>query len=96
MTHAVALSQLNHQSHQHVKCSIRQGGLRGFVKLKNMQKSEKNSEVGGWVKPQVRFVFFWEILCFSVLLFCCTCLKKKKMVNGVRLIRVFLEFLDFC
>ena len=27
--------------------------LRGFVKLKKFQKSEKNSEVGGWVKPQI-------------------------------------------
>ena len=26
--------------------------LRGFAKLKIFQKSEKNSEVGGWVKPK--------------------------------------------
>ena len=31
------------------------GLLRGFVKLKTIQKSEKNSEVGGWVKPQFGF-----------------------------------------
>ena len=29
--------------------------LRGFVKLKNSKKTEKNSEVGGWVKPQLGF-----------------------------------------
>ena len=27
--------------------------LRGFVKLKKIHKSEKNSEVGGWVRPQL-------------------------------------------
>ena len=29
--------------------------LRGFVKLKKFQKSKENSEVGGWVKPQLGF-----------------------------------------
>ena len=29
--------------------------VRGFVKLKKFPKSEKNSEVGGWVKPQLGF-----------------------------------------
>ena len=33
--------------------------LRGFVKLKKFKKSEKNSEVGGWVKPQLGFQFFF-------------------------------------
>ena len=32
--------------------------LRDFVELKQIQKSEKNSEVGGWVKSQLGFVFF--------------------------------------
>ena len=32
--------------------------VRGFVELKKIQKSEKNSEVGGWLKPQLGF-FFW-------------------------------------
>ena len=32
--------------------------LRGFVKLKYCQKSEENSEVSGWVKPQLGFEFF--------------------------------------
>ena len=31
--------------------------VRGFVKLKKIQKSLKNSEVGGWVKPQLESVF---------------------------------------
>ena len=34
---------------------MKQKELRGFVKLKTIQKSEKNSEVGGWVKPQIKF-----------------------------------------
>ena len=29
--------------------------LRGFVKLKKNKKSEKNSDVGEWVKPQLGF-----------------------------------------
>ena len=31
--------------------------LRDFVKLKKIQQSEKNSEVGGWVQPQLKFCF---------------------------------------
>ena len=42
--------------------------ISGFVKLKKFQKSEKNSEVGGWVKPQLGFLFFL-ILCFFVFFF---------------------------
>ena len=42
--------------------------LRGFVKLKKIQKSEKNSEVGGWVKPQLDF--FLEMLLFLEFLCC--------------------------
>ena len=38
--------------------------LRGFVKLEKIQKFEKNSEVGGWVKPQLGFVFFLKIPVF--------------------------------
>ena len=34
------------------------------AKLKKIQNSEKNSEVSGWVKPQLGFFFFVEILCF--------------------------------
>ena len=53
--------------------------LRGFVKLKKIQKSEKNSEVGGWLKPQLGLLFFSEILCFfyfCVVFCCCTCFQK--------------------
>ena len=42
---------------------------RGFVKLSFVKlKNAKNSEVGGWVKPQLRFFFFFSggILCFFV------------------------------
>ena len=38
--------------------------LRDFVKLNKIKKSEKNAEVGGWVKHQLGFFFFGEILCF--------------------------------
>ena len=41
--------------------------LRGFVKLEQFQKSEKNSEVGGWVNTQHGLYFFLEMLCFLVL-----------------------------
>ena len=61
--------------------------LRGFVKLKKFQKFEKNSEVGGWVKPQLGF-FFVEILCFLCVFFCVfSCFKmiknKNKWIMGV-------------
>ena len=48
----------------------------GFVKLKKVQKSEKNSEVGGWVKPQLRF-FFFNIVFFCVV-FVVEHVSKKK------------------
>ena len=35
--------------------SIADTGLPGFVKLKSFQKSMKNSEVGGSVKPKLGF-----------------------------------------
>ena len=66
----------------------------GFCQVKKIKKSEKNSEVGWWVKNWKFGVF----LCF----FCCTCFLKnifEKLlggwVGGVWLIEVFLEFLDF-
>ena len=31
--------------------------VRGFLKLEKIKKSEKNSEVVGWVKPQLGFFF---------------------------------------
>ena len=75
-----------------------------FVKLRKIQKSEKNSELGGWVKLQLGlFSFFLEILCFFVFfvlfLVVVHVSKKKKWigewVGGVWPIRVFLGFLDF-
>ena len=77
--------------------------LRGFVKLKKFQKSEKNSKVSGWVKPQLGFFFFLEMLCFfvSFVLFLLFYIfqKKKKWVWGwvcvVWPIRVSLGLLDF-
>ena len=43
--------------------------VRGFIKLKKIKNSEKNLEVGGWVKPQLGFSFFGEILCFFFFFF---------------------------
>ena len=44
-----------------------ESGVRGFVRLKKIQKSEKNSEVGGWVKPRLDFLLF--LIC----VFCVFC-----------------------
>ena len=58
--------------------------IRGFVKLKKIQKSEKNSEVGGWVKPQLGFLFFGGFFfCVFFVLFSCSKCFKKKMDRGV-------------
>ena len=43
---------------------------KGLCQVEKIQKSEKNSEVGGWVKPKLRIFFFLEggeMLCFSCL-----------------------------
>ena len=75
-----------------------------FVKLKSFKKTEKNSEVGqvGSGQAPTRINFFLEIVCFFVFLGCfhvSKCKKKKKLIMGwvgaVRLIRVFLGFLEF-
>ena len=79
------------------------GSLRGSVKLKKIQKSEKDSEVGGWIKHQLGFFFFFEMLYFFVffcVVFMFSNVSKKKnwiggWVGGIWLIRVFLGFLDF-
>ena len=44
--------------------------LRGFVKFEKIQKSEKNSEVGGWVcqAPTRLLIFFGNVVFFC--LFC--------------------------
>ena len=52
----------------------------GFVKLKKFQKSE---EVDGWVKPQLGLLFFWEMLCFLCVFFCCFHVSKKKLGRGM-------------
>ena len=74
----------------------------GSFLIKKIQKSEKNSEVGGWVKPQLGFFSFLEISC-GFCIFCCCCICFQffffkwigGLVGGVWPIRVFLGFLDF-
>ena len=61
--------------------------LRGFVKLKKIQKPKKNSEVGGWVKSLLGFVFFGGKFIFFcvfcvVFMFPCVFKLKKKMKRG--------------
>ena len=56
--------------------------FRGFVKLKKIQKSEKNSEVGRWVKPELGFGFFLLLYMF----------KKNGYGGGVWPIGGFLGF----
>ena len=72
--------------------------LRGFVKLKKIQKSEKNSEVGGCIKPQLGLLFFWRCV-FCDFFFLLLYMFPKKIKNwiggwvfGVWPIRVFLGF----
>ena len=55
--------------------------LRGFVKLKQFQKSEKNSEVGGWVKPQLGFI--GNIVFFCVVFVVVHVSRKKKLDRRV-------------
>ena len=51
-----------------VGLSIKSCQFRGFVKLKKIKKSEKNS--GGWVKPQLGFFFLGNnFFCVCVLFF---------------------------
>ena len=71
--------------------------FRGYIKLNKFQKSEKNSEMGGWVKPQVGFSFFFGnvlFLCvfFVILLFVVHVSKKniKKWVG-----EFFSDFWNF-
>ena len=58
----------------------------GFVKLKKIQKSEKNSKVGGWVKPKLEFLFSGGIFFFFFfVLFLCFQMfpkKYKKLSTG--------------
>ena len=59
--------------------------LGDFVKYKKIKKSEKNSEVGGWVKPQLGFGFFYGNFVFFVLFFVVIHVSKKylKLDMGV-------------
>ena len=52
-----------------------------FCQVKKIQKSEKDLEVGGWVKPQLGFIVFFGNLVFL----CCFLLMymfKKKIEYG--------------
>ena len=71
--------------------------IRGFIKLKKIQKSEKNKWVGG-SSLNSDYYFFLEILCCF---HATKCFRKKiknwirGLVGGVWPIRVFLGVLDF-
>ena len=54
--------------------------LRGFVKLKKIQKSEKISEVGGWVKPNSDLYFLGG----KFMLFSCFHVIQKEIKNWIR------------
>ena len=75
-------------------CTAIGAWVRGLVNLKKYQKSEKNSQVGEWVKPQLGLFFFWN----SVFLCVVFMFLKKKLDGGggwscgVWPIRVFLGF----
>ena len=50
-----------------------------ICQVKKIQKTEKNSEVGGWVEPQLVFFFSnFVILCVFFVLFSCLLMFKKK------------------
>ena len=51
--------------------------LKGFFQVKKIKKSEKNSEVGVWVKPKLGFVFFWQFGVFLCCYFAVHVPKKK-------------------
>ena len=53
--------------------------VKGLVKLKKIKKSYKNSEVGGWVKPQLGFFFlkFCVFVCFVCVVFMLPIVKKS-------------------
>ena len=55
--------------------------------------------MGGWVRPQLGFRIYLEILCFLCCLLLLYMFQKNKSIGGwvddVCTIRVFLGFLDF-
>ena len=72
--------------------------MRGFVKLKKSKKSEKNSEVGGWVKSQLGFLIFggkFCFLCVFVLFSCFQMLKKGRWWVGSDQSEFFSDFFVF-
>ena len=59
--------------------------FRGLVKLKKIQKSEKNSKVAGWVKRQLRlYLFFGNFVFFYVFaMFSCFQMFPQKIENWI-------------
>ena len=73
----LVMGRLLWKFHWKVLYPLKVSQFRGFVKLKIFKKSEKNSEAGGWVKPQF-FFFPWKCCLFFVVFFCCcTCFQKN-------------------
>ena len=58
---------------------------KGFCQVKKKSKNlRKTREVGGWVKPQLGFFFFWKFCVFCVVLLAVLVSpQKKKMDMGV-------------
>ena len=56
--------------------------LNGFYQVKNNPKIQENSEVGGWVKPQLVFLFFCGNIVFLVFFVLFSCLQKIDRVGG--------------
>ena len=74
----------------------------GFVTVKNIQKSEKNPEVGGWIQPLLGFKFFFKfvfILYFCLVFFVIVHVSKKLDRRGGWLLsgqsEFFSDFLFF-
>ena len=62
---SISVISMVHSGYRFVPMFVHSGLLIwGFCKVKKIQKSEKNSDVGGWVEPQLGFRFFGEMLCF--------------------------------
>ena len=60
---------------------ITHDSVRCLIKFKKIQKSEKNSEVGGWVQPQLGFRFFLKF-CVFVCVFYVVFMFPKKIKIG--------------
>ena len=55
---------------------------KGFCQVKKIPKIREKSEVGGWVKPQLIFLFFFKYCVFCVLFFFVVHVSKKNIKNG--------------